>query len=144
MAPVRKGRACRARIVTVARPDSSRTSPDDRPLEGPVRTCVGCRTRAAKRELLRVTAGSDAHGRSVVVPDPDGTAPGRGAHLHPTTGCYDLAVRRKAFGRALRLTDGPGSAPVGEWVAAREHDDRSRSTSRSTSGSNDQDWSSSS
>jgi hypothetical protein len=71
--------------------------------------------------LLRVTAGSGPDGRTVAVPDPDGTAPGRGAHVHPTTGCYDLAVRRKAFSRALRLTPGAGgfsSAPVGDYVAS--------------------------
>jgi predicted RNA-binding protein YlxR (DUF448 family) len=71
-----------------------------------------------------VTVGSDTRGRLVVVPDPQGTAPGRGAHLHPTTACYELAVRRKAFGRALRVPPGevPGgleSAAVGEYVAAR-------------------------
>jgi predicted RNA-binding protein YlxR (DUF448 family) len=72
-----------------------------------------------------VTVGSDAHGRPVVVPDPQGTAPGRGAHLHPTTACYELAVRRKAFGRSLRVS--PASMPagldsraVGEYVTARE------------------------
>ncbi len=74
---------------------------------------------------MRVTVGSDSHGRLVVVPDPKGTAPGRGAHLHPTTACYELAVRRKAFGRALRIPTGrvPGgleSAAVGEYVAARD------------------------
>ncbi|PWN04004.1 DUF448 domain-containing protein [Nocardioides silvaticus] len=89
--------------------------------EGPVRTCIGCRERAAKRELLRVIAGSDAHGRPVVVPDPDATAPGRGAHLHPTPGCYDLAVRRKAFSRALRVEGGLSSAPVGEYLDARQN-----------------------
>jgi predicted RNA-binding protein YlxR (DUF448 family) len=87
----------------------------------PVRTCIGCRQRASKRELLRVTAGSDAHGQPAVVPDPDGTTPGRGAHLHPTAECYDLAVRRKAFARALRLTPGAegglSTAPVGEWLS---------------------------
>ncbi|MFC7494850.1 MULTISPECIES: YlxR family protein [unclassified Nocardioides] len=83
---------------------------------GPVRTCVGCRTRAAKAELLRVTVGSDAHGHPAVVPDPKGTTPGRGAHLHPTTECYELAVRRKAFGRALRVTTGLSSAPVGDHL----------------------------
>jgi len=82
----------------------------------PVRTCVGCRQRAAKRELVRVTLGSDAHGQPVVVPDPEATAPGRGAHLHPTTECYDLAVRRKAFGRALRVS--PGRVPAGLDSAA--------------------------
>jgi predicted RNA-binding protein YlxR (DUF448 family) len=70
---------------------------------------------------VRVTVGSDAHGQLVVVPDPQGTAPGRGAHLHPTTACYELAVRKKAFGRALRISGGrvPGkleSAAVGEYV----------------------------
>jgi predicted RNA-binding protein YlxR (DUF448 family) len=70
-----------------------------------------------------VTVGSVAHGRLAVVPDPQGTAPGRGAHLHPTTACYELAVRRKAFGRALRITaeGAPGgldTAAVGQYVAA--------------------------
>ena len=65
-----------------------------------------------------MTAGSDAHGQPAVVPDPTATAPGRGAHLHPTTDCYDLAVRRKAFGRALRATSPLSVQPVGEYLAA--------------------------
>ena len=91
---------------------------DETPAHGPVRTCIGCRKRAAKRELLRVTAGSDPNGHLAVVPDPTATAPGRGAHLHPTSECYDLAVRRKAFPRALRLEGGLSVAPVGEYVAS--------------------------
>ena len=85
----------------------------------PVRTCVGCRQRTAKRELLRVTVGSDAHGQPAVVPDPDATAPGRGAHLHPTAECYDLAVRRRAFTRALRHDGALSTAPVGDFLASR-------------------------
>jgi predicted RNA-binding protein YlxR (DUF448 family) len=74
---------------------------------------------------VRVTVGSDAHGRLVVVPDPQGTAPGRGAHLHPTTECYELAVRKKAFGRALRISVGrvPGtldSVAVSSHITARD------------------------
>lgn len=65
-----------------------------------------------------MTVGSDTHGHPAVVPDPTSTLPGRGAHLHPTTECYDLAVRRKAFGRALRVTTGLSSAPVGDYLAA--------------------------
>lgn len=68
-----------------------------------------------------MTVGSDAHGHPVVVPDPLGTAPGRGAHLHPTTECYELAVRRRAFARALRFTGGgPGlsSASLGEYLGS--------------------------
>ncbi|MDH6122434.1 putative RNA-binding protein YlxR (DUF448 family) [Kitasatospora sp. GAS204A] len=64
----------------------------------PERTCVGCRKRAAKHELLRVTAVE-----GVCVPDPRGSLPGRGAYLHPDPACLDLAVRRRAFPRAFRL-----------------------------------------
>jgi predicted RNA-binding protein YlxR (DUF448 family) len=85
----------------------------------PVRTCVGCRQRAVKRELLRVTAGSDAHGQPAVVPDPEATAPGRGAHLHPTAECYELAVRRRAFARALRHDGALSTAPVSDYLASR-------------------------
>jgi len=72
-----------------------------------------------------VTVGSDTHGHQVVLPDPEATAPGRGAHLHPTTECYDLAVRRKAFGRALRVSPervsaGLDSAAVGSYIAQHE------------------------
>jgi predicted RNA-binding protein YlxR (DUF448 family) len=66
-----------------------------------------------------VTVGSDANGLTAAVPDPQGTAPGRGAHVHPTTECFELAVRRKAFGRALRVTAGLSSAPVGEYLSHR-------------------------
>ncbi|GAA4849212.1 hypothetical protein GCM10023235_27620 [Kitasatospora terrestris] len=59
---------------------------------------MGCRKRAAKHELLRVVAVEGA-----CVPDPRGTLPGRGAHLHPDPSCLDLAVRRRAFPRAFRL-----------------------------------------
>jgi predicted RNA-binding protein YlxR (DUF448 family) len=37
------------------------------------------------------------------VPDPAHRLPGRGAHLHPDAACLDLAERRKAFPRALRV-----------------------------------------
>ena len=67
-----------------------------------------------------MTVGSDAHGQPAVVPDPDATAPGRGAHLHPTAECYELAVRRRAFVRALRFTPegggGLSTAPVEAWL----------------------------
>ena len=65
-----------------------------------------------------MTAGSDAEGRPAVVPDPAATRRGRGAHLHPTIACYDLAVRRRAFGRALRSAVGLDSAPVATYLAS--------------------------
>ena len=77
----------------------------------PERTCVGCRKRAAKKDLLRIAVVGD-----VCVPDPRGTLPGRGAYLHPDTACFDLAVRRRAFPRAYR-TKGPlGTAELQRCV----------------------------
>lgn len=38
-----------------------------------------------------------------VVPNPRGQLPGRGASLHPTVQCLELAERRRAFPRAFRL-----------------------------------------
>ncbi|MYU53324.1 MULTISPECIES: DUF448 domain-containing protein [Streptomyces] len=63
----------------------------------PERTCVGCRERAAKSDLLRIVMIEGE-----CAPDPRGTLPGRGAHVHPTPACLDLAVRRRAFPRAFR------------------------------------------
>ncbi|MCT9084702.1 YlxR family protein [Streptomyces fulvoviolaceus] len=63
----------------------------------PERTCVGCRERAAKKDLLRIVAVEGE-----CVPDDRGTLPGRGAYVHPALVCLDLAVRRRAFTRALR------------------------------------------
>ncbi|MFJ6570962.1 YlxR family protein [Streptomyces sp. NPDC091292] len=63
----------------------------------PERTCVGCRERAAKSDLLRIVRIEDA-----CVPDLRGTLPGRGAYVHPVPVCLDLAVRRRAFTRAFR------------------------------------------
>src|SRR5436305_15294316 len=80
----------------------------------PVRTCVGCRNRAAKSELLRVVAVEGS-----LVPDPRGRLPGRGAHLHPDRDCLALAERRRAFGRALRLDRAPGRGAVAAYVAQR-------------------------
>jgi len=91
-----------------------------------MRMCIGCRERATKRELLRVTLGADADGHPVVVPDPTATAPGRGAHLHPVTACLELAERRRAFTRALRA---PGERPpaldrVRQWITEKNPTDQ--------------------
>ena len=111
------GATRRARVGPVAREDRSRRpDPTVAVVTGPVRTCVGCRERAARSELLRVVAGSGPDGRPAAVPDPSGSAPGRGAHVHPATRCLDLAVRRKAFGRALRAGPALDPGPVAEHV----------------------------
>jgi hypothetical protein len=68
------------------------------PVGGPVRTCVGCRERASAATLLRVVAVD-----GLLKPDIKRRLPGRGAWLHPRVGCLDIAERRRAFGRALRV-----------------------------------------
>ncbi|MFC4243055.1 YlxR family protein [Gryllotalpicola reticulitermitis] len=65
----------------------------------PVRTCIGCRSRAPRSSLLRVVAHDSA-----VVADESATMPGRGAWLHPSIECMNKALQRKAFGRALRVS----------------------------------------
>ncbi|MFF1922199.1 YlxR family protein [Streptomyces sp. NPDC058221] len=77
----------------------------------PERTCVGCRERAAKSELLRIVAEGDA-----CVPDPRGTLPGRGAYVHPASVCLDLAVRRRAFPRAFKAKGPFDPAEVQRFV----------------------------
>ncbi len=79
----------------------------------PQRTCVGCRTRAARVELLRLVVVEGS-----VTPDPAGRLPGRGAHLHPDPGCLDLAQRRRAFPRAFRLPGPLDPGPVRGFIEA--------------------------
>lgn len=67
----------------------------------PVRTCVGCRQRVDQTTLIRVVAEGSA-----VTVDRGGSMPGRGAYLHPAARCLTEAIRRRAFGRALRV-EGP-------------------------------------
>ncbi|WP_342787539.1 YlxR family protein [Actinomadura syzygii] len=79
-----------------------------------VRTCVGCRVRTVKSDLLRLVVVED-----VIVPDPRGRLPGRGAHLHPDPECLELAERRRAFPRAFRLPGPLDSAALRARLAAR-------------------------
>ena len=88
----------------------------DGSLEGPVRTCVGCRARAHRSVLLRVAA-SESDGLWSAVPDPRRRLGGRGAWVHPDQACLDLAERRRAFSRALRLGGPPDTTTLREFVA---------------------------
>ena len=72
----------------------------------PERTCVGCRGRAPKRELLRLVRAPDG----LVRVDPRGSAPGRGAYVHRDPSCVDVAFRRGGAARALRVRLDEGGA----------------------------------
>jgi uncharacterized protein len=73
----------------------------------PARTCLGCRLRAGRSALLRVVARGGE-----VIPDPSAVLPGRGGWVHPTRDCIETAIKRKAFGRALRVSTALDSAAL--------------------------------
>ena len=113
---------------TVAPVDSPQRSTAGEGLRGharPVRTCIGCRKRADSSDLVRLVAQGDGT-TWAVVPDPHHRAPGRGAHLHPTTRCLDLAARRQAFVRALRQPGPLDTAAVRAWVEQHQQDSSTR------------------
>ena len=77
---------------------------------------MGCRSRAPASELLRVAA---VEHNTRVAPDPNHRRPGRGAHIHPDPTCLALAERRRAFGRALRVSGIPDTDLLTEFVTTR-------------------------
>ncbi|MEO9138270.1 MAG: YlxR family protein [Jatrophihabitans sp.] len=92
----------------------------------PVRTCIGCRQRAVATELLRIVVmpqtdtGTD--NVSMIVADTRRCLPGRGAWLHPDPACVELAQRRRAIGRALRVSSPIDPTPLSEYVAQQLQD----------------------
>jgi len=62
----------------------------------PIRTCVACKTKRAKVELVRITktgAGEVAVGQ----------LEGRGVYLCPSKGCIEKALRKRLIVYPLRL-----------------------------------------
>ena len=78
----------------------------------PVRTCVGCKARAEKSSLLRLVVEGDG-----LVPDPQARRPGRGAYLHPSLACLELAQRRRAFSRAMRVPGSLNATPLASYLS---------------------------
>jgi len=70
-----------------------------RPRHVPQRTCVGCGSVTAKRQLVRVVRGLDGEVR----PDPTGKAPGRGAYLCAKRTCWEIALKKKRLERSLNV-----------------------------------------
>lgn len=83
----------------------------------PERTCVGCREKAPRDQLVRVVRDPVPDDAAPHVRwDPTGSAPGRGAWLHPDARCLDLAVRRGGLARSFR-----GAVRLEGADALREH-----------------------
>src|SRR6201986_4627126 len=78
----------------------------------PLRTCVGCKARAAKSSLFRLVVAGDG-----IVPDPQARQPGRGAYLHPSLACLELAQRRRVFPRALRVAGVLDTTPLASYLS---------------------------
>ena len=53
----------------------------------PQRTCVGCRSVLAKRQLIRLVRTADG-----VKVDPTGKLAGRGAYLHDRRSCWEAGL----------------------------------------------------
>jgi predicted RNA-binding protein YlxR (DUF448 family) len=69
------------------------------------RTCVGCRQLSNRADLLRIVEKS-----GVLILDERKALPGRGAWIHSTQECLELAITRRAFIRALKLSAQPDSS----------------------------------
>ncbi len=82
----------------------------------PLRTCVACRAKTDKRDLVRVVR--DASGD--VVPDLTGKAPGRGAYLCPRLTCWEAGIGPGRLGRALKLEKGLSADAKGALMAYAE------------------------
>jgi len=65
----------------------------------PQRSCVACRRKSDKRDLLRVVRDS----QGVVALDGSGRAPGRGAYLCHSALCLEKALKTKKLAQALRV-----------------------------------------
>ncbi|WP_226887544.1 YlxR family protein [Nocardia brasiliensis] len=92
----------------------------------PIRTCIGCRKRELAADLLRIVARKSDTGDGapavMIVPDPRRRLPGRGAWLHPVSACLNAAERRRAFGRALRVSGNLDISALEQYLENRhEH-----------------------
>ncbi|MDH6281836.1 putative RNA-binding protein YlxR (DUF448 family) [Rhodococcus sp. LBL1] len=92
----------------------------------PVRTCVGCRQKGLAADLLRVVAHQAESGGFVLAPDLKRRLPGRGAWLHLDPKCLSEAGRRRAFGRALRVSGSLDSSELDRLMEAVEMSETSR------------------
>jgi predicted RNA-binding protein YlxR (DUF448 family) len=64
----------------------------------PMRTCVSCKIKRRKKELIRIVL--DAQGR--VVRDKNGKRPGRGAYVCESRSCLERLVKGNILAKAFR------------------------------------------
>ncbi|SHK21489.1 RNase P modulator RnpM [Rhodothermus profundi] len=79
----------------------------------PIRSCVVCRTRRPKHELVRIVRRPDGR----VELDPEQKKPGRGAYLCPRPACWNLKKAFPRLQRALRTElDAEARAALAAWA----------------------------
>ena len=64
----------------------------------PMRMCVSCRERFAKKDLIRIVASTDG----TVQVDPTGRMPGRGAYVCAAEECIAKARKTGILSRSLK------------------------------------------
>ena len=79
----------------------------------PQRTCVGCRQVQGKREMIRIVRTPEGE----VVVDPTGRRNGRGAYVHASRECVDLALKRGGLERGLKVSLSPEARRALETMA---------------------------
>lgn len=67
-----------------------------------MRTCIACRQKRSKRELLRVVRRPEG----TIEIDPKGKLSGRGAYLCPSHDCWQAALDQRKLGQALKCQVG--------------------------------------
>ena len=68
----------------------------------PERTCVGCRKKCEKDELIRF-----AYYNGVMSFDREWSLPGRGAYLCRDDACLEKAIKNKGFSRTFKARVSP-------------------------------------
>jgi predicted RNA-binding protein YlxR (DUF448 family) len=84
-----------------------------------MRTCIACRQKRPKRELVRIVRTPEGN----IEVDPKGKSSGRGAYLCSDQTCWALALDHEKLGRALKCqvsaADVAGLKQFAELLAAQ-------------------------
>lgn len=83
----------------------------------PMRKCVGCMESRPKSDLLRIACVIPAEGgRPLILADPEGKLPGRGAYLCKNKKCFEAAKKKRSLGRTLKTeVSAEDMKGLGEW-----------------------------
>ncbi len=65
----------------------------------PLRVCIGCQEKKAKKELVRVVRTPEGN----IILDLTGKKPGRGAYICPLQSCLQKAIKGKRLEKNLQM-----------------------------------------